>query len=119
MQHTRTNAPFVAMEFGGLKKSFIDGNKTCWIDHSSRVHAFSASATSSCSISFSVMTTSSPVTPKITPRYFREITGDSANQFQAGIKSQEMTSLFPAVPTVENKPVSGSNVMFSNLFQPN
>jgi hypothetical protein len=31
---TRTKVPFEAIEVGGLKKSLMDGNKTCWISFS-------------------------------------------------------------------------------------
>lgn len=62
---TCTKVPFVAMEAGGLKNSLIDGNKTCWIDHSRWAHAVSASESSSCSISSSIVTSSSGTTTKL------------------------------------------------------
>jgi len=40
---TFTKVPFEAMEAGGFKNNLIDGNNTCWIDHSRCAHAFSAS----------------------------------------------------------------------------
>jgi hypothetical protein len=61
---TRTKVPFEAIEVGGLKKSLMDGNKTCWIDHSRWAHAVSASESSSCSISFSIKLSSPGNTTK-------------------------------------------------------
>jgi hypothetical protein len=79
---TCTNVPFVAIEAGGLKKSLMDGNKTCWIDHSRCAHAVSASESSSCSISSSIMTSSSGTTTKhykIGVLHNREGGGESCN----------------------------------------
>ena len=52
-EQTWTNVPSVAIDFGGFRKSRMDGNKTCWMVHSRWDHAVSASASSSWSISSS------------------------------------------------------------------
>lgn len=78
------------MEFGGLKKSLSDGNKTCWIDHSRWAHAVSASATSSCSISSSVMTSSVAAN---TQKHFTVLEGNYWCVWGEG--AEEMTSFKP------------------------
>lgn len=55
---TCTKVPFVAIAVGGLKNNLMDGNKTCCIDHSRWAQEFSASESSSSSISHSVPSSS-------------------------------------------------------------
>lgn len=53
---TLTKVPFEAIEAGGFKNNLIDGNSTCWIDHSRCAHAFSASERRSWSRTDSIST---------------------------------------------------------------